>query len=341
MRDQRQSMNRREFVGGLTLATTAGVIRGRADAAAGEPPPETKTLKLAQRAVVCHAPVYISEPLLLGEGFTNVRWVKKLGGTYFQALNSGEIDLGLVFCAAMIERVDAGDGVVFVAGGHAGCQELLATKHIRNIKDLRGKKLAITAQGDAFHVQLSAMMAYVGVDPRKDVQWITHGEVSETEFIRSFIDRKVDACLISPPFAQEARAKKIGHVVVNTTLDRPWSQYFCCMVVANRRFAQAHPIATKRALRAILKANALCATEPDRVARALVDMGFTNQLEYAAQSMRDVPYAKWADYNAEDTVRFYALRLNEARMIKSSPQKIIAQGTDWRFINELNKELKS
>jgi NitT/TauT family transport system substrate-binding protein len=113
------------------------------------------------------------------------------------------------------------------------------------------------------------------------------------------------------------------------------------MVVANRRVAQAHPIATKRALRAILKANALCATEPDRVARALVDMGFTNQLEYATQSMRDVPYAKWADYNAEDTVRFYALRLNEARMIKSSPQKIIAQGTDWRFINELNKELKS
>jgi len=28
-------------------------------------------------------------------------------------------------------------------------------------------------------------------------------------------------------------------------------------------------------------------------------------------------------------------------MIKSSPQKILAQGTDWRFFNELKKELKS
>jgi NitT/TauT family transport system substrate-binding protein len=65
----------------------------------------------------------------------------------------------------------------------------------------------------------------------------------------------------------------------------------------------------------------MCATEPDRVARSLVDMGFTNQLEYATQSMRDVPYAKWGDYDAEDTVRFYALRLNEARMIKSSPAR--------------------
>ena len=35
-----------------------------------------------------------------------------------------------------------------------------------------------------------------------------------------------------------------------------------------------------------------------------------------------------------------ALRLHEAGMVKSSPQKLIAQGTDWRFLNELKKELK-
>jgi NitT/TauT family transport system substrate-binding protein len=39
-------------------------------------------------------------------------------------------------------------------------------------------------------------------------------------------------------------------------------------------------------------------------------------------------------------VRFYALRLHEAGMIKAIPQKLIAQGTDWRFLNELRKELK-
>jgi NitT/TauT family transport system substrate-binding protein len=27
-------------------------------------------------------------------------------------------------------------------------------------------------------------------------------------------------------------------------------------------------------------------------------------------------------------------------MIKSSPQKLIAQGTDWRFLNALKKEMK-
>jgi len=28
-------------------------------------------------------------------------------------------------------------------------------------------------------------------------------------------------------------------------------------------------------------------------------------------------------------------------MIKSTPQKLITQGTDWRFLNELKRELKA
>ena len=40
------------------------------------------------------------------------------------------------------------------------------------------------------------------------------------------------------------------------------------------------------------------------------------------------------------TPLIYALRLHEAGLIKSSPQKVIAQGADWRFLNELKKELK-
>jgi NitT/TauT family transport system substrate-binding protein len=56
--------------------------------------------------------------------------------------------------------------------------------------------------------------------------------------------------------------------------------------------------------------------------------------------MKDVPCAKWRNYDPEDAIRFYALRLNEIGTIKSNPKKIIAQGTDWRFFNELKRELK-
>jgi len=56
--------------------------------------------------------------------------------------------------------------------------------------------------------------------------------------------------------------------------------------------------------------------------------------------MKDVPYQRWRDDDPDDTVRLYGLRLHEAAMVKSGPQKILAQGTDWRFLNELKKELK-
>ena len=70
-----------------------------------------------------------------------------------------------------------------------------------------------------------------------------------------------------PPDPQEIRARKIGHVVVNSNLDRPWSQYFCCVLAAHREFVQKYPVATKRALRAILKGTDVCAAEPDRAGR--------------------------------------------------------------------------
>jgi NitT/TauT family transport system substrate-binding protein len=156
-----------------------------------------------------------------------------------------------------------------------------------------------------------------------------------------FAEGKVDALMGFPPEPQELRAKKIGHVVVNTTLDRPWSQYFCCMVIGNQEFVRKNPVATKRALRAILKGVQLCAVEPERAARLLVDKGYTKQYDYARQALKEIPYAQWREYDPEDTVRFYSLRLHEAGLIKSSPQKIISQGTDWRFWKELKKELKA
>jgi ABC-type nitrate/sulfonate/bicarbonate transport system substrate-binding protein len=64
--------------------------------------------------------------------------------------------------------------------------------------------------------------------------------------------------------------RHVGHVILNTAVDRPWSQYFCCMLVGTREYVRNYPVATKRVLRAILKAAEFCAIEPARVAQRLV-----------------------------------------------------------------------
>jgi len=182
------------------------------------------------------------------------------------------------------------------------------------------------------------MAAHVGLDPVNDIRWVTDPFVKPIE---QFVERNIDAVLGFPPQPQDLRARHIGHVIVNSTMDHPWSQYFCCMLGANREYVQNHPVATKRVMRAILKATDLCATEPTRVARQIVEGGFTPRYDYALQTFNEVPYDKWREYDPEDTIRFYALRMREGGFIKASPQKIIADGTDWRFLNELKRELKA
>ena len=95
------------------------------------------------------------------------------------------------------------------------------------------------------------------------------------------------------------------------------------------------------ALRAYLKAADICAQEPERVARFLAAKGYDPRYEIGLDVLKSLPYRRWRDANPEDTLRFLALRLHEVGMIKSTPQKLIAQGTDWRFLNELKKELKA
>ena len=97
----------------------------------------------------------------------------------------------------------------------------------------------------------------------------------------------------------------------------------------------------QRFLRAILKAADLCVTEPMRVAQRIVEGGFTARYDYALQALREIPYAKWREYDPEDAIRFYSLRLRESGFIKAPPNKILADGTDWRFLEELKREMKA
>jgi NitT/TauT family transport system substrate-binding protein len=331
-------MNRREFASGLTLAGIAAAWGWPPEPADAEPPPETKRLLMARTQSICQAPQYVAKSLLEAEGFTDVQYIRGSGGGVdAKGLASGELQITLTFAGPLLARLDAGDPVVFLGGGHIGCIELFGHDPIRTVRDLKGKTVAVPAIDGPQHVFLAIVMAHVGLDHRKDITLVAR-PVAEAG--RLFEERKVDAFVAAPPVAQELRAKKVGHVVVNSTTDRPWSQYFCCMIAGNREFVRKHPVATKRAMRAILKSADTCTLEPDLTARTLVDQGFANRYDHALQVMKEIPYRQWRDYDPEDTIRFYALRLHEAGMIKSNPQKIIAQGTEWRFLNELKKELK-
>lgn len=330
---------RRDLLSAAALAGAGAMLGWPAEPSAAEPPPETTRIRLLRIPSTCHAPQYLAEDLLRGEGFANVEYVKRASSADVSpALAAGEADINMNFSGPVLLNLEAGQPLVVLAGVHVGCFELFGGPGVRAVSDLKGKTVAVNAMGSSQYVFLSSMLANVGIDPRREVHWVTHPSDKHIELLAT---GKIDAALAFAPWPGQFRERKIGRLLINSTTDRPWSHYFCCMLVGNRDFVQRHPIATKRAMRAILKAANVCAVEPERAARFMVDKEIVSRYDLTLRTIKELPYDRWGEYDPEDTLRFYALRLHEAGMIKSSPQKIMAQGTDWRFLKELKKELKT
>jgi NitT/TauT family transport system substrate-binding protein len=333
--------NRRTFVKRLAaLAASAPLFGHDVLPAMADPPPETTRIRLIRTPAICVAPQYLAEQLLRLEGFSQIEYVEQSATQSTSAfLATGQVDMSMDAAPSLVFALGEGKHVVALAGIHAGCYELFASASVRAVKDLRGKRVAISALGSPEHVFVASMAAYVGMNPRTEIEWLAAG--SGADAMRLFADGEADAFMGFAPQPQELRARKVGRVIVNTTQDRPWSKYFCCMVTGNQEFVQKYPIATKRALRAILKSADICAEDPQRAARLVVTKGFEPDYSIALEVLKGLPYRMWRDSNPEDTLRFHTLRLHEVGMIKLEPKKLITQGTNWRFLNELKEELKA
>jgi NitT/TauT family transport system substrate-binding protein len=331
--------NRRCFLAGAAATGTAGLV-GISTPAWAEPPPETTSVRLPQwrGGAYCWAGVYMAGELLRAEGFTDVRYVQGDPSVDQSAwIANNETDFSVNYVPIHVGSIDAGVPIRVLSGLHSGCLELIANDSVERITDLRGKRVGVFTFDAPPYVLVSLMAAYVGLDPANDIEWV----IEPNDLAEGFIAGKFDAFLGQPPNTQKLRPRKIGHTILNSTTDAPWSQHFCCMISATADYVNKYPIATKRVLRAIFKSANLCASDPPLVARQMVDRGFVPSYEYALQTLNDIRYDRWRDYDAEASLRFYALRMHETGMIKSTPQAIIANGTDWRFLDELKRELKT
>lgn len=320
--------NRRQFVTGLS-AVAAGLV-SLPKVLHAEPPPETATVRFAKYVgAVCDAPKYVAAELLRAEGFTDIRYVEHPG--------PGSVDFDTDFAPSWIKWIETSDEPVTVlAGLHSGCLQLIANESIEAVPDLKGKRFGVKDK-DAGDKLARIVLAYVGLDPNKDVEWIV---TDQAALVERLANGQIDAFLGFPPEPQEALARRIGHSILDTNVDHPWSQYYCCMLAGTTDFVGKYPIATKRVMRAFLKAVDICRSQPTVAASSVVDQGVTDKYDYSLQALTEARFDRWRDLDPEDTLRFYTLRMKELGIIKSTPQQIIARGADFHFLNELRQELK-
>ncbi len=335
--------SRREVLRQLSATAGAGLLGLAARSAAAEPPPETTTIRLAldpAYPVLCWAPKYLAQELLEVEGFTDVQFVPYGDSpTDADLLVNGDADIAASLVTGFVHAIDQGLPIVVLTGMHVGCTEVFATDRVRSIRELRGKRVAIYEVGGATHVFVAAIAGHIGLDASRDIEWVMEDDWSKWPGMLEA--EEVDVVAAFPPQSYELRDAGVGHVILNTTLDDPWRHYFCCMVAARREFVGERPVATKRAIRALLKANQLCSLEPERAARLLVERGATDRYEYATRLLREVPYGAWRTYDPVDTLRFFSLRLRDAGLVKATPREILERGSDFRSFDELRRELKA
>jgi NitT/TauT family transport system substrate-binding protein len=288
-----------------------------------EPPPETTTIRLPNIFPnSCAAALALAEPFLREEGFTDVRYPKFPMNESVDALPAGELDMHLGYAATHLLRIDAGAPVVMLGGLHVGCWQVFAGAKIRSMRGLKGKKIGIISPTGPDGMFLAITLANVGIDLRKDVQVVNY---VATEAAEALASGRVDALAAFPPFSQDLRARRIGTVVVDSMVDRPWSNYYCCMATVNRDWMERHPMAT---------------AQPDHAAHVMVDGGFTDNLAYATQNLQEIPYDVWRRFDPADTVRYLALRMREAGLVKGTPAQLLARGTDFSHLAELTRQMK-
>lgn len=333
----RNGLSRRQFLLGATAMGCSSAV-SFPTLAKVEAPPEVSKIRIAEALVACQAPLHVAEDLLKAEGFGDLEFIPGSSDTGPNLVARGVADFTQWAVGANFLLLDRSDNLLILAGIHAGCQQLFAHKHIKAIRDLKGKRIAISAKNNDDHVFLSSILAYVGMNPGKDIEWVSGSSLQDSRTL--FLQERADAFMAFEPEGYELRQKRIGHIILDTTTDRPWSQYYCCMFAGNRDFVRKYPIATKRVLRAMLKASDICAQDPDLAARLMSERGYEKRFEVGREIIRSLPYNRWREANPEDTIRFHALRLREVGLIKSTPEKLIAQGTDWRYLNELKREMK-
>lgn len=347
-----RDFSRRDVLKMLSLAGGAGLLAACAKAggdASGDSSAlaandkneklETTSIRLIMDpkfTVLCYAPQYLADVYLKDEGFTDVQYVSKIDGSEAQALIHGDADISSALAVDWIMPISKGVPVVILGGLHPGCVEIFANKSVATMKDLKGKRIGVSGMQSPERFLLASIVSYIGLNPEKDIEWVF---ASPLDWGKMLVDGKVDALAAFPPMNQGLHEAKIGTVLLNTLTDDPWKNYFCCMVAANRSYLEKNPVATKRAMRAIMRAAELAGKQPQVGAQRLADRKVASSMEQAHHVLSRLPYHAWRSYDPADSMRFYALRLREAGLITQTPQEILDRGSDWRIINALKKEM--
>jgi NitT/TauT family transport system substrate-binding protein len=341
-------LGRREFIR-LGLGAVAAITVGDALASCVSPvthmasstplpPPETKTIRL--NFSPCDAPLMASEPYLRDEGFTDVQFSDI--SPQLASLTNGKADIAVPFLATLAAAVDSGKPFIGFGSLHPGCVELWAPQSVAALTDIRGHTVVVNSETPNFIANIFIFLALknAGIDP-SEVNFAVQPNADLTQL---FLEGKSDLLFQwgTGAVAFHANPANKGHVVLDQTMDAPWSHEDCCVITTTKEWLHANPVAARRALRAIYRAADRLPKDRADAAKIATDSGLfggTKNVELVRGAANMAPY-DWRKYDLADSMRFHAKLMNSVSLIKLTADDVVAKAIDTRIANELAIELK-
>jgi ABC-type nitrate/sulfonate/bicarbonate transport system substrate-binding protein len=251
--------------------------------------------------------------------------------TSIAALASGDIDYTML-TGSVIRAAIRGLPVRLVAGlMDSSPHVLLARAEIKSVKELRGKKVGIGAFGDATHVLGRMIVAHHGVDPDKEVQFLSLG--TDSGRFAALQQGLAEAVVTSPPWDFEG--KKMGYAILARAYD--YLNYPLSGVGAHVKTIQQNPGQVRRVVKSLIKASRLIRENREEAVKVLVAWGNVAK-EHAYASYDSTVKVISADGTIpSDGLNFLIdLAKKDAKITREIPLSEVA---DFRILKEAQKEL--
>jgi NitT/TauT family transport system substrate-binding protein len=240
----------------------------------------------------------------------------KTDWTYMRhGLRIGRFKATYHFSMYLIELMQAGLDLQLTGGIHTGCLRLQAgTKSdVKKVEDLKGKKVGITNLGSPPFLFANRVLADRGIDPRRDVEWVT---MPADAMPKALDEGRVDAVASAEPIGSMLIAQNKVRKVCDQAEDAPYGEEYCCLVVLNGPFARENPPAAAKITRALLKGAKWVSVNPTAAAKLAVEKKYvTASTEVNAQAIAMLKYEPGVAKARQD-IQTAALALKKIGFLK-------------------------
>jgi NitT/TauT family transport system substrate-binding protein len=266
--------------------------------------------------LTCEAPIFtaLEKGFFKDEGL-DVTLVKCGDwATYKDSLALGKFDITHHLVMYFLKPIEQGLDVKFLAGIHRGCLRVQTAtgSSIHSVEDLRGKRIGVPGMGTPPFIFASRVLGAHGIDPAKEVNWLVF---PSGELGLALQKGDVDAVADSEPIGTLLTADGKVRNVADQATEAPYSDEYCCAVLANGKFVAANPRAAAAATRALLRGAKWVEANPEAAARLSVEKKYlASNPELNAVAISHLRYIPSVS-GAEAAVKSAAVAMKKAGML--------------------------